>query len=76
MLKKRIRGELGHLSNYDCANAVSRHLQNGAQLFLAHLSKTNNLPDVARQTVADVTGIDRRKIDCMEFECDVRTLRV
>ena len=75
MLKKRIRGELGHLSNYDCANAVSRHLQNGAQLFLAHLSKTNNLPDVARQTVADVTGIDRRKIDCMEFQCDVRTLR-
>ena len=42
---------------------------------MRHLSKTNNMPDIARQTVADVTGIDRRKVDCMEFQCDVRTLK-
>lgn len=75
MLKKRIRGDLGHLSNFDCASAVSRNLREGTQLFLAHLSKTNNIPDIARQTVSDITGMDRRKIDCMEFPCDVRTLR-
>ena len=75
MLKKRIRGEMGHLSNFDCANAVKRNLREGTQLFLAHLSKTNNMPDIARQTISDVTGIDRRKVDCMEFQCDVRTLR-
>lgn len=75
MLKKRIFGEKGHLSNFDCADAVKRNLREGTPLFLAHLSKTNNIPDIARQTVADITGIDRRRIDCMEFQCDVRTLR-
>lgn len=76
MLKRRIRSDTGHLSNFDCADAVKRNLKEGSQLFLAHLSKTNNIPDLARQTVSDVTGMDRRKVDCMEFQCDVRTLRV
>ena len=45
------------------------------QIFLAHLSKTNNLPDIARETVANITGIRRMFIDCLEFPGDSRTLR-
>lgn len=75
MLKRRIQSDMGHLSNVDCAVALRENLKPGANLFLAHLSETNNLPDTARQTVADLSGIDRRKIDCMEFQCDIRTLR-
>lgn len=75
MLKRRIEGDRGHLSNMDCARTLKQYLRPDAQLFLAHLSKTNNNPDTARQTVADITGIDRRRVDCMEFQCDVRTLR-
>jgi phosphoribosyl 1,2-cyclic phosphodiesterase len=75
ILQKRIRGEYGHMSNVDCARTLRDHMKPGATVFLAHLSKNNNKPDVARQTVADVSGIDRRKIDCMEFQCDIRTLK-
>jgi len=46
------------------------------QIFLAHLSKTNNTPDTARQSVSDYTGIKRYKIDCLEFPGDTRTLKV
>lgn len=75
-LKQRIKGDRGHLSNFDCAEAIRRNTSGGTQLFLAHLSKKNNVPDLARQTVSDVTGIDRRKIDCMEFPGDVRNITV
>ena len=74
-LKRRIRSDLGHLSNFDCAKAVKDLLRPDAQLFLAHLSKTNNTPDTARQTVADNSGLSRHKVDCMEFPGDVRTIK-
>ena len=47
----------------------------GRQLFLAHLSKTNNIPDLARDTVSEITGIRRLNIDCLEFPGDTRTLK-
>lgn len=74
-LKKRIRSEIGHLSNFDCAAAVKRDLKPTAELFLGHLSKTNNTPDTARQTVSDNSGRNRNKVDCMEFPGDVRTIK-
>ena len=74
-LKRRIEGEFGHLSNVDCGRVLRDNLKPGATLFLAHLSKNNNEPDIARQTVSDITGIDRRRIDCMEFQCDIRNLK-
>ena len=47
-LQDRIRGGHGHLSNEDCATAVSRfahpELQN---VFLCHLSEHNNKPELA-----------------------------
>ena len=47
-LKLRIRGKRGHLSNRDCAAFATRLATNGMKrLLLAHLSETNNLPDLA-----------------------------
>ncbi len=47
-LKRRIASKNGHLSNADCAAFSTRLAQNGTKrLLLAHLSETNNLPDLA-----------------------------
>ena len=47
-LKDRIRSNMGHLSNYDCA-AFARYLaERGTKNFmLGHLSEENNDPDIA-----------------------------
>lgn len=75
-LKRLIGSDQGHLSNVDCGNAIRRTITDSSrQLFLAHLSKTNNIPDLARDTVSEITGIRRLKIDCLEFPGDTRTLR-
>lgn len=51
-LKKRISGQRGHLSNEDCALAVSDLLKLGTSYFcLSHLSKDNNSPDLALMAV-------------------------
>jgi phosphoribosyl 1,2-cyclic phosphodiesterase len=75
-LKKLISSEIGHLSNVDCAGAIKRTMSDNRQIFLAHLSKINNAPDIARETVAEMTGIKRLKIDCLEFPGDTRTIKV
>ena len=75
-LKKLIASDVGHLSNIECAGAIKRTLRENRQIFLAHLSKTNNAPDIARETVAEVTGLKRMCIDCLEFEGDTRTIKV
>ena len=47
-LKQRIKGTHGHLSNDDCAVQASKLVQSGTtRVFLAHLSKENNLPQLA-----------------------------
>ena len=47
-LKKRIASRFGHLSNPDCAALCARLAATGTKRFLlAHLSETNNLPDLA-----------------------------
>ncbi len=75
-LKRRIEGETGHMWNMDTGKALRRTDSSGRKIFLAHLSRTNNEPDIARETVANVTGIKRMKIDCLEFMGDTRTFRV
>jgi phosphoribosyl 1,2-cyclic phosphodiesterase len=75
-LKKLIASDMGHLSNVDCAGAIKRTMTPSRKIFLAHLSKTNNAPDIARDTVAEMTGIKRLNIDCLEFQGDTRTLKV
>lgn len=54
-LKQRIRGSHGHLSNHDSAEMLGRLCWDGLDaVFLAHLSETNNHPDLARQTAEQV----------------------
>ena len=51
-LKKRIDGNNGHLCNDDCASTIAALCKAGTKHFiLGHLSKENNLPQVAERTV-------------------------
>lgn len=51
-LKRRIKSDIGHLSNTCCAEEIDRLIQAGATRFvLAHLSKENNMPRLAHQTI-------------------------
>ncbi len=50
-LKRRIMSEHGHLSNGACAEEVKKLVDSGAQrILLAHLSRENNLPMLAKET--------------------------
>lgn len=53
-LKKRILGPRGHLSNEAAAMAVSKLRQRPQKLLLAHLSESNNRPELALSTVQEV----------------------
>lgn len=74
-LKRRIQSDTGHMCNVACAQAIKRTMNDRRQIFLAHLSKNNNTPDVARETVAEITGIRRIKLDCLEFQGDTRVIK-
>lgn len=64
-LKRRILSNVGHLSNEDCGNAIVSILNDKYKhVILGHLSNTNNYPDLAYQTVANILvdeGIDLSK---------------
>lgn len=52
MLKSRIYGSRGHLSNGDCGKALVRLAQTGVRnVILGHLSQETNNPDLAFDTV-------------------------
>lgn len=59
-LKQRILGACGHLSNNDAAFLAQRLAASGTRQFvLAHLSRENNTPERARQTVSlALSGLD------------------
>lgn len=75
-LKKLIDSDHGHLSNVMCADILKKTDHEGRQVFLAHLSKTNNTPDVARDTVSELTGMRRFRLDCLEFPGDTRVIKI
>lgn len=51
-LKQRILGDRGHLSNENCGRLLNRILHDNLKtVFLGHLSKENNLPLLAYETV-------------------------
>lgn len=53
-LKQRVLSDRGHLSNHDCGRWLAESLTGSRrhhEVWLAHLSRTNNLPALARQTV-------------------------
>lgn len=52
MLKKRIQSDIGHLSNEATSKAVKVLYENGVNnIILGHLSKENNFPELAYQTI-------------------------
>lgn len=54
-LKKRIKSNMGHLSNYDCAKHILNLSRSGTKFFmLMHLSETNNTPEIAYNNVMNV----------------------
>lgn len=54
MLKKRISGKTGHLSNVDAGVTISKLIDFGLKdALLIHLSKENNVPEIAYQTVLE-----------------------
>ena len=53
-LKLRIRGGSGHLSNDQCAEAVTRFYHRDlSHIFLCHLSENNNTPELAYKATSD-----------------------
>jgi len=65
-LKQRIIGDKGHLSNEDGALALAEIIgDNTKRIYLGHLSKENNIKEVAHQTVEEIlkrkdTGVNER----------------
>lgn len=54
-LKRRILSDIGHLSNDDCGNTIVKITNSKyKRIILGHLSKTNNYPDLAYQTVVNI----------------------
>lgn len=53
-LKRRILSNRGHLANGDAAWALTRMKKHPRKVYLAHLSKENNRPALARDTVHDI----------------------
>ncbi len=57
-LKRRVAGDYGHLSNEQCAELIVRsHTGRVRDVWLAHLSKAHNSPDLACRAVA--AALDR-----------------
>lgn len=52
-MKRRVASPTGHLSNADCALLLAERLEEGGPLsvWLAHLSRVNNAPALARRSV-------------------------
>lgn len=54
-VKRRILGDSGHVSNEDCALALTDILSDRTKrIYLAHLSLDNNMKDLARMSVSNI----------------------
>lgn len=63
-LKRRILSNVGHLSNDDCGKAIVNITNSKFKnIVLGHLSKTNNYPELAYQTVVNVLNDAGIKLD-------------
>lgn len=67
-LQERILSDKGHLSNELSAGYLSRLIgPNTKKIILAHLSETNNTPDLALKTVKKI--LKENEIDFKDIEC-------
>ncbi len=66
-VKQRVMSRHGHLSNLSTAKFLSEDYDGGAQvLVLAHLSETNNHPEIARMEATD--ALTRRSNGAFDFD--------
>ncbi len=65
-LKERIASDRGHLSNEDASDFIRRYGDHLSQVFLAHLSETNNSADKVRETFESFNE-DRPYVVCSRF---------
>jgi phosphoribosyl 1,2-cyclic phosphodiesterase len=62
VLKRRVLSDIGHLSNEACGKAIVDVMtEKPKRIVLGHLSKTNNYPELAYQTVVNI--LNENKID-------------
>lgn len=67
-LKQRIKGPYGHLSNETAGKTIAALTKKDLkQVMLGHLSKENNVPELAYQTVAE---------ELMKSNSDINTIRL
>ena len=73
LLKRRVAGERGHLSNPDAALGLGRVLDDALHtVVLYHLSRVNNLPALAREAIAEAVdrlGSAARLVVSDQFRC-------
>lgn len=63
-LRKRILGDKGHLSNYDCSRYLASFIgSKTTTVVLAHLSEENNTRDLAYDTLIKRLDDEKRNID-------------
>ncbi|MCR5734257.1 MAG: MBL fold metallo-hydrolase [Lachnospiraceae bacterium] len=71
-LKQRILGDRGHLSNEDCGKLLCRLLHDDLKtILLGHLSKENNLEELAYETVRLEILMDKCRYNPGDFEIRV-----
>ena len=69
-LKERIKGPNGHLSNATAGKLISNMIDSGLkEVMLGHLSKENNFPELAYQTVTE--ELIKNNIDLNNFKLSV-----
>lgn len=71
-LKQRILGEKGHLSNENSGRLLCRILHDGLKtILLGHLSKENNLPELAYESVRMEINMDENPYRAGDFDIRV-----
>ncbi|MBD9028636.1 MAG: MBL fold metallo-hydrolase [Butyrivibrio crossotus] len=71
-LKQRILGGKGHLSNEDCGRLLNGILGGRTgSVFLGHLSKENNFPELAYETVRQEINLGESEFRAEDFDIKV-----
>jgi vicX protein len=71
-LKRRILGDRGHLSNENAGKLISKILHDNIKhIFLGHLSKENNYPELAFETVKYEIDIDECRYKGTDFPIEI-----
>ena len=75
MLKRRIKGQHGHLSNENCGQTIARLANEGHSRFLlAHISENNNTHELALQTVESIASQNGVSLENIEINLASKAL--